>query len=840
MSTPSRRSASNPPITRSQSQTAVTGSQDDDHTVSPLDSGAATVVTSIGSHDLSTTSRSQLRDFLTRMQGLDRQERVNAQCRIRDIITPVLNLMGGLALEFQEHLSRDPNWAENLRQYRSEELSGPSWRTIRDTAATFRTTEVRQATIRNRVRGRIDVATLRDHVDRWNLTYDSFQYVAEMAETIPVIGEISAESVGRAIVDAVMYQIWQRLMRVSGRGQPRVEAAHRDIVAARDLARNQNEAMTRFEKRSAAELQYPRISERSVEELNERMVNHGSRAFGFSRGVIYEFVEPTSPLFDGYWYRSGFQVVKTLKLKPTNRANTMNLDLDQKYPSLALRNNRNLQGETPRQATGHVFSPGSPMGQPIDPPLFQTPTGGHKRISSDVSMTSDISMGGMGMGGGSIGGGSSALSSPTPSIRNLIMKSPTVRPAQRTSPAPPTQPAPPTNTASLNQPAQQAAATPSRQLPMRSTRNTQPLYTATAPTPRSSQKKTSKPPPTASTVQLGKAASQASSSKASSQASASSAAGQKGVSNVARQASPSSVAGSTHGGIGGGPITISSASVAKSQSAVSTIQRDPNNPRAEIISAFVDLGLGSSHNITVGDNSIVSRRSVNQILQRRNADEDEEHTGWYSDETVAALLDVLLMGENLQVHTWNSTSWAAFVSERNNYALVPQEMRLEVQDIVIPVHAGNHWVLVYISTSDRTIYYLDSMHNEARRRGILETVRGFTDVLEANEEHWVGLRQYAISNVRSEQQRNSRDCGVYLVENAVRMVRSLQPAAAVNTITSRQTMVRALLTAGRTRAAVLQRTNAHQGREVRRLIGEIERAVGLILDRSQFRARDYR
>ena len=96
-----------------------------------------------------------------------------------------------------------------------------------------------------------------------------------------------------------------------------------------------------------------------------------------------------------------------------------------------------------------------------------------------------------------------------------------------------------------------------------------------------------------------------------------------------------------------------------------------------------------------------------------------------------------------------------------------------VDSLLIPINDGLHWTLLVISGTNKTISYYDSLYSNPGK--YLAFGRAFVaGVLskEYREEDWV------VVDASSAQQANGLDCGVFVVMNALALVRGRDPLVA--------------------------------------------------------------
>ena len=104
------------------------------------------------------------------------------------------------------------------------------------------------------------------------------------------------------------------------------------------------------------------------------------------------------------------------------------------------------------------------------------------------------------------------------------------------------------------------------------------------------------------------------------------------------------------------------------------------------------------------------------------------------------------------------------------WGLTPRNF-LSVDTILLPINHGNHWTVVVVCPSARTVAYVDSFHGRGQEH--LETAFRFIQTVVGEAfvaEEWRTL----VHNVP--RQTNSYDCGVFVIANSVFLALGLDPS----------------------------------------------------------------
>ena len=99
----------------------------------------------------------------------------------------------------------------------------------------------------------------------------------------------------------------------------------------------------------------------------------------------------------------------------------------------------------------------------------------------------------------------------------------------------------------------------------------------------------------------------------------------------------------------------------------------------------------------------------------------EMHDGWLTDEALRAALTIGTSAQDTYVVP--PAVWAAFQAGVAPPPVIPESS--QALNLVVPVHWGNHWALLYIDATNWEISYLDSQEQTGRRRRIEELAEAF-------------------------------------------------------------------------------------------------------------------
>jgi Ulp1 protease family, C-terminal catalytic domain len=140
---------------------------------------------------------------------------------------------------------------------------------------------------------------------------------------------------------------------------------------------------------------------------------------------------------------------------------------------------------------------------------------------------------------------------------------------------------------------------------------------------------------------------------------------------------------------------------------------------------------------------------------------DEGHIGWLTGEAIVA---AIMLGQDAhREHVVDPYVWTAWINGGQQAALLPAIPGGNVRDIVIPMHWGAHWTLIHIEGTQRRVHLQDSMYDPDRRRMAESYVRNFLHQIEG----LVGTAPWTFDPDSGRQQLNTRDCGLFVIENAL-------------------------------------------------------------------------
>ncbi|OTA65130.1 cysteine proteinase [Hypoxylon sp. EC38] len=130
--------------------------------------------------------------------------------------------------------------------------------------------------------------------------------------------------------------------------------------------------------------------------------------------------------------------------------------------------------------------------------------------------------------------------------------------------------------------------------------------------------------------------------------------------------------------------------------------------------------------------------------------------------------------------TLSSQYWSDFISDTKNklyprgldrtWGLKPQNL-MGVDTILIPVNKSNHWTLIIIRPSRRTIAYVDSFHSVGTSH--LRDAHTWLEKFLGNKyiaEEWK-TEQYKVPK-----QTNGYDCGVFVITNSIYLSLGIDPS----------------------------------------------------------------
>lgn len=160
---------------------------------------------------------------------------------------------------------------------------------------------------------------------------------------------------------------------------------------------------------------------------------------------------------------------------------------------------------------------------------------------------------------------------------------------------------------------------------------------------------------------------------------------------------------------------------------------------------------------------------------------DEQHTGWLNSSVLmAALLGIARAKKHRE------DSFVVHVDQVLQYRLAQitvENVRMPsvAQNLVIPLHWGNHWTVGLVNVHTRTIYHMDSLHDGRRHRDAISMIQQ----LLAQYQDLFGQGAWTVSTLRSGKQENSDDCGLWVIENARQLIEGTNTTPYVSAATRR-------------------------------------------------------
>ncbi|KAI9787126.1 MAG: hypothetical protein M1839_003361 [Geoglossum umbratile] len=163
--------------------------------------------------------------------------------------------------------------------------------------------------------------------------------------------------------------------------------------------------------------------------------------------------------------------------------------------------------------------------------------------------------------------------------------------------------------------------------------------------------------------------------------------------------------------------------------------------------------------------------------------------GWLDDEIINAYMQAVVDYGNGDVgtrrsgppryHAFNSFFYKKLgesgpgpLARWSKRAKIDGEKLLQVELIFIPVHLGNHWTLLVVSGTKKSIEYFDSM-NGSPVWPLKNTILWLQNEL---KDKWVE-DEWKIPNTLGPCQRNGHDCGVFTVTTAKMLMLGINPLA---------------------------------------------------------------
>ncbi|KAH0542006.1 hypothetical protein FGG08_003555 [Glutinoglossum americanum] len=193
-----------------------------------------------------------------------------------------------------------------------------------------------------------------------------------------------------------------------------------------------------------------------------------------------------------------------------------------------------------------------------------------------------------------------------------------------------------------------------------------------------------------------------------------------------------------------------------------------------------------------GPNVAVARTSTGQeLLQRsfRTLLPNPGELGWLDDEIINSYMQAIVDYGNgdsgakrvgpPRYHAFNSFFYKKLtesgpgpLARWSKRAKIEGDRILQVELIFIPLHLENHWTLLAISGTKKSIEYFDSMNGSPVRH--LKHVKAW--LKNELKEKWVE-DEWRVPNTLGPSQRNGCDCGVFTVTTAKMLMLGISPLA---------------------------------------------------------------
>jgi hypothetical protein len=160
---------------------------------------------------------------------------------------------------------------------------------------------------------------------------------------------------------------------------------------------------------------------------------------------------------------------------------------------------------------------------------------------------------------------------------------------------------------------------------------------------------------------------------------------------------------------------------------------------------------------------------------------DERHSGWLNSAVLmAALLGIARAGPG------NEPAFVLHIDQVLQYRqrhIPAGQVRMppRARNLVIPFHWGNHWTVGLVNVATRQIQHMDSHHATNRHRDAIAIMQQ----LLSDRSDVYGAGAWTVDTTRSGQQANSDDCGLWVIENARRLIDDLDDVAPVGPATRR-------------------------------------------------------
>lgn len=160
---------------------------------------------------------------------------------------------------------------------------------------------------------------------------------------------------------------------------------------------------------------------------------------------------------------------------------------------------------------------------------------------------------------------------------------------------------------------------------------------------------------------------------------------------------------------------------------------------------------------------------------------DERHTGWLNSPVLMAALLVIV-----RAAPGNESAFVLHVDQVLQYRqhqITANQLRMPTtaRNLVIPFHWGNHWTVGLVDVATRQIRHMDSYQSPDRQRDAIAVMH---QLLAARQDIY-GTGNWTVGTLRSGQQVNSDDCGLWVIENTRRLVDDLDYNTPVGPATRR-------------------------------------------------------
>jgi hypothetical protein len=139
---------------------------------------------------------------------------------------------------------------------------------------------------------------------------------------------------------------------------------------------------------------------------------------------------------------------------------------------------------------------------------------------------------------------------------------------------------------------------------------------------------------------------------------------------------------------------------------------------------------------------------------------DENNSGWLNQMVIMGALLGMARDPFHRRTTFivNSDAFLHFRTGTLDHIILPDTP----QNMVIPMHWGDHWTVGLVDYENRTIHHMDSSSNPRRHREGIDAIRQ----LLAHHQHIFGVEEWTQGTITSGQQTNTWDCGIWAIENA--------------------------------------------------------------------------